>query len=717
MMRPFLHPTWATHVAYADGGATVTTSRTYARHIMRCARCRATHASLKELLALSSALPRLAPPPLVWSAIATRLDAGERVLLPPSSNPRTRQLSLARLASVAAAAAAVAIALSWPSTRVIYAARSELRVQPRAGTRIVDLRYSNPMRCNGCSRLVVRARWRRADDERSSDEMPVVSAAMLHQDGDVLVGSVLVPDDAVVGFVSLEAPDARWTDGNDGRAWPVEPASAGVRLLAVQRAIIRDLSDRDWEGALKLNRALVIAFPDSITAFTDLVDRERRLSHDSASMARDRATLNRLDAISRGTVDSTGETAARMFRLAWSVLDATITRDTSVMPHPMRFWLGEMVKSRVTSPLARHVRLLVELQAMYDRPHDALTRLEERWREDSSEYLLVSEGIRTSRRGNDTLAAARWWRRLAQRRPSTALPVAAQLSQLAPSRGEGTALLRRFVADSGAGDAWRALGQTRDEFRHEQRDRVARANLALSAALLADGDTAGGERALASAASASWNTTALETLAARKLARGDTARALQSLAMLSADPSRATSFADTVRLKAGRHYSEVAVRQWRDSGTTLLRVHLLGGLRPVMLAGPLTPVRAENGSDVAIAGRTPVLISFWSAGCAPSLEELPELAATLPNVTSRGLAVVVVSRATRGTAGPKAALPYMVDADGMLHRAVKQWMTPERFLVMPGAARRVWRVALPVLELPMLAAAIQSGLVSSAMLP
>ncbi|MEP6619797.1 MAG: hypothetical protein ABJE47_10790 [bacterium] len=717
-MRSFLHPTWATHVAYADRGATRAASRTYAEHLMACTDCRATHAALKAMLSSASALPLTAPPPTAWSTITARLDAGDRVLLPASHLPRTRPIPTARVAAFVAAAAAIVIALSWPSTRTIYAARSELRVTPRPGSRMVDLRYANPMLCSGCSTLVVRARWRGADDERSSDEMPVVSAGTLHRDGDALVGSIRLPDDALVGFVSLESPDAGWTDNNDGRAWTVETADAGIRSLAVRRAIIRDLSDRDWEGALKLNRALAAAFPDSVTAWTDLVDRERRLSHDTASMARDRATLNRLDALSRGRMDSTGETAARMFRLAWSVLDATITRDTTALPQPMRYWLGEMHRSRMTSPLAMHVRLLVELQAMYDRPHDALTRLEQRWHEDSSEYLLVSEGIRTARRGNDTLAAARWWRRLSQLRPSAARPVATQLSQLAPSRTEGIALLRRFIADSGAADNWRALGVSHEEFRHEQRDRVARANMALSSALFANGDSVGGERALASAAAASWNTAALQTLSARLLARGDTLRALQSLAILSADPSRTPAFMDTVRLKTKRTYSDAAVTRWRDSGTVLLRAHLLGQLQPVTLVGPLTTLRTENGADVAMAARKdPVLISFWSAGCAPSLEELPDLANALPSVTSRGLSVVVVSRAKRGATGPKETLPFVVDADGTLHRAVKQWMTPERFLVMPGASHRVWRVALPVAELPLLAAAIQAGLVSSAVMP
>ena len=726
-MRQLFHPTWEVHVALADGRGTVAERRAYAVHVLACAQCRATAASVSSMLHDVARLAPVVTPLNAWHVISARLDAGERVLLAPSTVPPTTGAQIPRtyawrvlLAFVSAAA--ITLILFWASTRAMYAASSELRVYPRAGTRAVELRYTNPMGCRACTALVVRARWLSADDDRVSDEIPIVAAGTLPRTGDTFAGTIQVPVEAVVGFVALESPDAVWTDDNEGRAWVVEPAHDAEGRLIAERAIILDLGGRDWEGALKRSRALVVAYPDSVLPWTHLIDRERRLTHDERTIARDRATLARLDAHARTVTDSSGEVAARMFRLAWSVFNVAVTGDTSTLPMPMRYWLGRLHDSRIASSRAKQVRLLIELQEMYARPESALVRLEQRWHEDSSDYSLVSEGIRTSRRASDTTAAIRWWRRLGQTRPSTRRTVAVRLAQLAPSRTEGIGMLRSYIASGGDDDAWRALGESRTAFHRGQEARVARANMALSSALFANGDSAEAERALANAAHGSWSTPALEALATRTLAHGDTARALQSLAMLSADPSRSPAFADTMRARTGRFYTSGAVRVWRDSGAVLLREHLLEGVHRVALAGALTGVTSEGDTVVSVTGRRePLLLSFWSAGCAPSIDELPDLAAVLPAMTARGMSALVVSRAKRSAKrrgeAALASMPFVVDAGGALHRTVRQWMTPERFLVLPGMSRRAWRVSLPVSELPLLAAALQAGILSASTLP
>lgn len=793
---PGVHPSWATHVAFADGRGTSAEREAHARHLLRCAQCRAVHASLQEVLHHAGALAPAAPPAAAWDRIAARLDAGERVVgtrgsaqsatpdraeatdalranrrlgseggrarragtstpRPPRAHsargatarvaaPRPAARSRGRhVVGVCALVAGVLGLLLVPGTPTVYGASSGLQITPRPGTRLVDLRYTNALRCSQCTALVVRVRWRAADDLRMPDEIPAESATTLRArvgaQSDTLVGTLAVPSGAVLGVVALESPDAGWVDDNGGRAWIVAPTGASAENLAWRRALATDLDERDWEAAFRLTQATVAGFPDSVTAWTDLVAHERRLRHDSVTAASHEAAFQRLDVDARRrlatTPDPTGRTAARLFRLAWSVRDVAVTGDTSTLPAPMRFWLGQLHASRVTAPEARRVRLLVELQGLYPQPRAALARLEARWREDSTDYLLVSEGIRTAPRAGDTTAAVGWWRRLGWLRPSTRLVVAQRLSRLGPAREEGIAALRRFVADSGQGDAWRALGETRARFRARQRALVARANLALSEALLARGDSAAGEQALEEAAGGSWSTTALATLAERRLARGDTTRALAALAMLTADPLRAGAFGDTVRARTGRFYAPATVQAWQDSGRVLLRAYLAGHLLPVTPATPLedvTGVRTERGGAVPIAGRPePVLLSFWSPGCAPSLEELPTLVPMLARLTSLGLPAMLVARtgptaaqrraATAALASPSegasatASASFLVDADGALHRAVRQRMTPERFLIMPRGG--IWRVTLPSAELPVLAAALTRGVMSAAALP
>ena len=659
-------------------------------------------------------LPVFAAPVGAWNAIEARLDAGEPVLLAPATTSPRNRSALRPVAAAVAAAALAAIAL-WPSQRTVYAASSELQVRPKAGTRSVELRYMSPMRCRDCRTLVVRARWRTADDSRSSDEVPTVSAGTLRAVGESMVGSIDAPANAVVGFVSLESPDATWTDNNEGRSWTVVPSTSPSLVLEARRTEILDVLDRDWEGALRLARELVTAFPDSVVAWSDLVDRERRLPEDSALSARNRATLERLDARARTARDTTGETAAHMFRFAWGVYNVAVTSDTSKLPPLMRFWLGRVHDAPSSSARVRELRHVVELQALYERPAESLVHLETLWREDSSDYFLFSVGVQTARRISDTTAMIRWYRRLAQMRPGTEGFVAARLSQFAPSRSEGIARLRAFIAAGGQHDAWRPLGVPRADFARDQRTRVARAQFALSGALLAMGDTAASDQALITAAGGGWNTNTIESLATRMLARGDTVRALQALSMLSADPTRSGAFTDSIRTRTGRVFDSNTAKRWRDSGTVLLRAHLLGEVKPVLLAGPLTDLATESGTAIPVSGQSrPVLISFWSPGCAPSIADLSELAEVQPEIESRGLSLLVVSRGARRRVAKEAALSrlaFAVDADGTLHRALRQWMTPERFLIIPGR-EGAWRVDLETSELPLLAAAIKAGIVS-----
>lgn len=152
----------------------------------------------------------------------------------------------------------------------------------------------------------------------------------------------------------------------------------------------------------------------------------------------------------------------------------------------------------------------------------------------------------------------------------------------------------------------------------------------------------------------------------------------------------------------------------------LLREYLAGRLRPVLLAGalrgPLAKLWPDAGSRVTVAGaKNLLLLSFWSPGCAPSFEELPRLAATVPAITAQGLPMVLVSRKDRTRAeradSTMRTLTFAVDRDGALHNALRQQMTRERFLVAVEDGR-AWRVGLPVGELPLLAGAIRAGVLA-----
>jgi hypothetical protein len=310
---------------------------------------------------------------------------------------------------------------------------------------------------------------------------------------------------------------------------------------------------------------------------------------------------------------------------------------------------------------------------------------------------------------------------MAKGRPSSAQTVAAQLLQMIPSRQQGFARLRTIIANTGGDDQWRPLGQSSAHFYRLQQTRLARANVALASAMFADGDSVSGARALDIAVGESWNTAALERQASLRLARKDTAAATRSFAMLLADPSRQAAFNDTVRQRTGRFYSATVGQKWRDSGTVLLRSYLLGGLKPVVPTGPLRAVKRDDGSMVnVVRRRESVLISFWSSGCAPSLEELPSLAGVQSQLAARGLSLLLVSRNSTAPLRPKAndlaGLVFAADADGAMHRAMRQWMSPQRYLTVPGSSR-IWEVELPLAELPLLAASLHGGTLLGGSLP
>lgn len=715
LLRRLLHPRWHTHVRHADAcGATVRETE-YAAHLATCRSCREERAALIALATAARTIPPIQPPVGAWEKIAARLDAGGSVV-PAAPTRTTRARTVLPHVSAALAAATLVIVLFWPSQEGIHAAKSELRAEPRAGTRAIDLRYTNPARCPTCTSLVVRARWRMAGDLRLSEEVPTVAAGTLTTEGTVMTGTIAAPAGALVGFVSLESTDGTWTDDNGTRTWMVMPSTPPGLALEAQRAAILDVLDRDWEGALRMSRDLVATFPDSVTAWSDLIDRERRLPQDSALLARNLAVLTRLDSLARRANDTTGTVAARMFRLAWGVYDAAVTSDTSQLPPLMRYWLGRVHEAPRTTAAVRELRHIVELQALYDRPAESLRHLETLWAEDSSHYFLFSVGVQSARRVSDTAALIRWYERLANLRPNVDDVVAARLAQFAPSRREAIARLRRLVRSDRQDDQWRVLGESREAFRRRQVVRGGQVQYALAEALLAAGDQRGGDEALLAAAAAGWNTTVFEALATRMLRRGDTVRALQAVGLLSADPTRSREDLRRLLARVGTFRDTAVVQRWRDSGAVMLRAHLLDRVRPVSLAGPLTTLTQSDGRSLLLtASARPQLVSFWSPGCAPSIADLTELAAVHTALEARGLTLHVVSRDVYRRGFDDAAverLPFAADETGAVHRALRQWMTPERFLILPERGG-VWRVALDVSELPLLAAAVQQGLLAS----
>lgn len=684
-----LHPRFATLARFAAGEPGDDARPRLAAHLQGCARCRGTVASLRRASADARQAPVPAPGEDALERILARRAAGERVILPaaePAAPRPGRRVLPALAASLVLLVAAAALFLRAPELR---ADGSELRLlpaQPRAGA-TVTVEYRAAAKLGGEERLVLRARYRTADEGRQNFQLPHVSVAELKRAGDrVYRGSFRLPDSVVYAAFAVEDARGAKVDAN-GEAWELLVHAADGRPAADALAQRRsDASERNERLAAEATRELARLYPESPWSLLQLFWLERGEANRAGADSLRRAHLPRMRALHgrlAGAHAPSAEQMVALLRYAGALGDTAIERG----------WRERLFREHPASAGAVQERVFALVDAHRGAPPRLLAEFETLWRETgAASPQLAFSAYQAALATADPAPTLRWAERLERSSPPARLLVVHTLTRLPGTREEGMRRLRaelRRLAEMRPEE--RMLTQTVDDQRAANRLTAGHFLGNLGQALIASGRTAAGLDTLDRAVEGRWDAALFRTIADTRLATGDTAGAAPLLARIAADPSAPPAFADSARLRLGRRFRASAWQAGVDSARDAMRAHVLRqavnrGLRGrVALADAAgRPSRPETGTETVVA--------FWSRHCPPSIEQLGRFQSVSARLRSRGVRVVAVTseepsgELRRWLADKELTFPVFHDVDGDASRAFENGATP-RYFVLDAAGR------------------------------
>lgn len=684
-----LHPRFTTLARLADGELDDDARARLDAHLQGCERCRGTVAALRRAGADARQAPVPAPPADALERILARRAAGERVILPtaePAAPRPGRRLLPALAASLVLLVAAASLFLRAPELRADDSELRFLPAQPRTGA-TVAVEYRATAKLGGEERLVLRARYRTADEGRQNFQLPHVSVAELKKAGDrVYRGSFRLPDSVVYAAFAVEDARGAKVDAS-GEAWELLVHAADGRPAADALAQRRsDASERNERLAAEATRELARLYPEHPWSLAQLFWLEQAETNRAGADSVRRAHLPRMRALHGRLVETHAPSPDQMASLmgyAGALGEAAIERH----------WRERLLREHPASSMAVRERVFA-LRAAHrgDRPR-ILAELEKLWEETgAASPQLTFDAYQAALATGDPALTLRWAERLERSSPPMRLLVVHTLTRLPGTREEGMRRLRaelRRLAEMRPQE--RMLTQTVDDQRAADRLTAGRFLGNLGQALIASGRTAAGLDTLDRAAEGRWDAALFRTIADTRLATGDTAGAAPLLARIAADPSAPPAFADSARLRLGRRFRASTWQARVDSARDAMRAHVLRqtvnrGLRGrVALADAAgRPSRLETGTETVVA--------FWSRHCPPSNEQLGRFQSVSARLRSRGVRVVAVTpeepsgELRRWLAEKELTFPVYHDVDGDAARAFENGATP-RYFVLDAAGR------------------------------
>jgi hypothetical protein len=621
----WLHPRLEMLRRYAHDDVTLSASRRLTRHLARCPRCRADVMRLREIRTLLRQDPPGSAPDVLATVLARRA-AGERLLIPDVISCESGGRSMRMLAAAAALILACGAALVFVGSPVHGTAPGELRFvpeAPRPGAEI-EVSYRPGAALAHHDSVVLRGRLRTPADVAYGhhDRQRRVAVLRRQRDG-AFTGTFRLPDSVVYAVFAVEDADGEVIDSNYRRFWELEVHGADGRVLfeALEQRY-REMHGRSWDGMLESARSMTEQYPEDPRGW-------RSLSLLDAKVAPQDGRAS--DAVS----DSLRRThfharLAPQLSLSADVIDAM----AGYAPGHMRpYWGERLLREAPLHPLSLLTR---ENRAWRERV-DYPALVEAMWREAEAvidpAHSPWIQNVATRLGGTgDPQLALRWAERYLRISGRSAANTSNQLERLARRPELSETVLRMALEYAewtyAAGDEFRALHTPRSVFtRALARDR--RSTLGIAAGrMLVLGDTAAALRTLADATADGWNPAAFALAANTLLATGDTLGALRQWALAATEPG-AEAYADTARIRGGRHFAPEAWSEWSAGARERLRRVLYAESTPreIWRSIVLTDLEGRMHRFGELRDSRATVLVFWAPAAAPLLPNIERIAA------------------------------------------------------------------------------------------
>jgi peroxiredoxin len=691
MIDRWIHPAEGTLTRFATGELEEAKRARLARHLARCAPCRARVAFVRQLRAGVAAVQGPPAGAALLARIHDRLSREERVILPVADAvaPPTRWRP--RAAAAALVAAGAVLWFLWPTAPLTASdSQGELTftpATPRAGE-TVQVAYRAPTTLAGRDRVVLRARYRTPRDGSYNRDMRQTVAAELTpaRDGSFR-GSLRLPDSVVYGAFAVEDADGRRVDSNGSRLWELlAHDSLGRPTLDALNQREHDIMGRNWELGYETARQVAALYPDRISSWHNLLFYEGYVlgeaSADSALAAhrsRLKAFHDRLSPRPSISANEIGD----MFWYSGQVRDSLLEQ----------YWKDRLEREAPRSPFAAQNRA-GEIWFRLWRDKDslrALADMDRLWDDVGPAHgNVVNLGWRVAQIAADSAGIVRWASHYLSMNRGDSLLIATELTGYPPLRNEGMRLLRQQLRGLETPNSGRrALERTVDEQRVVDAASARQVLVALGDALVNSGQTAAGLDTLTLAVQEGWDVSLFRRVAQIQLSTGDTADALRLLGLVAANPATGAWSRDSVRRFTGAPVDSAAWERLVREGRSEMRRRLLDLATRRRLPEDVRLQAAAGGTvrlDTLTRGRV-TFVAFWSRYCGPSKEELPAVERLATRLRQQGVGVVTITDERvsddlrRFLTEQKLTFPVYGDAWREASRAFSQWGTPSYFVL------------------------------------
>ncbi len=687
------HPSFNRLSAYADRDLPTRQRARLARHLASCVRCREIVTSIRRMSEEAGHVLERNPPVDTLQRILARQAAGERAILPvadPLPQPSKRGPVLA-VATFIAVAAGVVFGLS--SVRELSAERSELRftpAEPEHGEE-VSVEYRATAMFADEDRLVLRARYRTPADRAYNQGLVQVRVAeLVRGKGGVFRGGIRLPDAVVYAAFAVEDTSGSRVDHNGHKLWELLTHVGRKPELQALIQQQNDLTGRNWHAAFEAARLATELHPDSAEAWGRLV------AYESAVLRRSRGDSLRESHLA--TLTSLTERLARERPLlsndiAWLYWFARVSIGDSSLTAT---WRARLLEEAPNHPLAVQEQTLELAAAHAANAASLLSELERLWvKVGPAHFQLPLQGYLAAERLADPGKLSRWAERRVAVEPWAVPDVAEDLVAVPSVREIGMAMLReqrgRLEEHS---QERRALHHTVEQS-PLHRGRARSEMLAvLGGALIEAGEIAAGIDTLELAAATAWDPRVFQAVAEARLASGDSARALETLARVAIDPvTDSASVISISSLAAGlldadewEHLQSEAHREMRE------RVLAAAISRQVGTEFVLRDSAENEVSLGDLVGGSVAMIAVWSPYCPPCLPEAQQLQRVVDRIREPGGRVMAIvsdapSEDIRGLLGEvELDVPIYFDTANAVHLGLGSWIVPN-YLVLDASGR------------------------------
>lgn len=629
-MIRWTHPGFRELNHYVDGELDERSRGQVAAHLAGCSRCRAT---VERIRGLGAAARALDTPPLPGNLLGHVLDrraAGERVILPtaaPGRPKRRRAVGTRIAAGIAAVVAAGALALLTPE---VEAGATDLSID-QTGAELA-FEYRDAGLFAGQEQLALRARYRTVDREYK------LTAGYLEQRDDGLYhGRLTLPDPVVYAVFVVEDLAGVQLDTNQGAFWEVMQRDPdGEPTYAALMARVQDLFGRDWEASLETAELAVERFPDRPGAWAALHALQTQILDDDSLSERHEVQVRRLDGVLRTRENPTPGDMGALAVYAYQNGDQATAR----------YWAERAMVDPAAVPPVHRASLVSILFPDPAQAGEALAYLDDLWRSADPALPVARRGADIATRTRDPDGRRFWYERTRGFDRHRDLAISTDLLEWPALRAYAIDEVRRQLAEysASADDEDRALEHSVPREQRYRTEQAARVQVALGQALIQEGRTGEGLAELRLAISHLWSPELLQQAADLLLEHGDVETARTAFVRLAADPSLPAARKREIEETLG----PAARSSWADDVVDArmeLEQELFADAFTRYVRGAV-PLRAADGTtldlDDVIGGEVAV-VAYWSARCAPALEDVPDMNRTATLLERHGIPFIVVA--------------------------------------------------------------------------